>query len=210
LAKPRLSEFHDEGAWGAGKLTLVVKPERIDWVLAAPENVEAEPGPIAVLGEYAAVVKEFSSLVNKWFESCSLRFSRLAFGATLMQTVKERAEGYRLLAEYLPSVSLQPDVSSDFLFQINRPRVIDTEFGIRIEINRLSKWFVARSSIRRVAVGPSGAMLAPEIVVDSARVELDINTSANYEGTYTGAEAVQLFPVLVGLATEVAEVGDIP
>src|SRR5436190_1193852 len=67
--------------------------------------------------------------------------TRLAFGAVLAQPTEDRHSGYVQIAKYLPSIRLDVDGSSDFLFQINRPR--PSRVGIEnLLINRLARWSV--------------------------------------------------------------------
>ena len=90
---------------------------------------------------------EFVTLMSRWLEfdtGPSLR--RLAFGAVLLHPAENRVEGYRKIQPYLQHVTMQPEESSDFLYQINRPR--EAEVAISgLQINRVSKWSVGRMQL---------------------------------------------------------------
>ena len=155
------SQFHKreqqmEGAWGSGRLELNIQPLRIDWRY----RIIDEEGPVdkfPVLGPIAETFREFQSLMYRWLTiDKAPSLIRLAFGAVLTQSVETHSAGYERLSEYLP-FELDAKGSSDFLYQINRPRastVIDD-----LQINRLSKWAVAL--LKQGAYSPGSPVIHP-------------------------------------------------
>lgn len=140
ISRPRKGGQQEEGIFEGRKLVLVVEPSRIDWLLIPADHQDGEMGDIPTIGSFPEALDAFSQLMLRWFAlgTCP-PVRRLAFGAILLQPVEDRQTGYRQISAYLPSVRLDPEGSSDFSYQINRPR--DSTSGISgLRINRLSKW----------------------------------------------------------------------
>jgi hypothetical protein len=146
--------------------------------------------------------------MTRWLGHCP-PLVRLAFGVVVFEPVGDRVEGYRRLGEHLPGIHLDPDGSYDFFYQINRPRnstVVET-----LKINRLSRWSVSRFVPIRLMIAPPSIQSAPVGAQQEAcRIELDINTAAEFAGELPGARLAQLFEELKNLAVEIATRGDIP
>jgi hypothetical protein len=165
------------------------------------------------VGPFPQALEIFVPLVERW-SSLQADVNRLAFGAVLHSRVESLEMGYKKLGELLPSVQLDSEGSSEFFYQINRPR--ESKSGIaRLRINRLSKWSVAVRT-RGVLMG---RMISDEQTVNwessgqpmvSCRLELDINTSPEYETALPAQHIRSVFRELVDLAVEVAEKGDLP
>src|SRR5262249_9107031 len=129
---------------------------------------------------------------------------RLAFGAILKTPVGNREEGYGVLQKFLPSVRLDPAASSDFMYQINRPR--EVKFGnVSILINRLSRWAVEIVETRHLSPGQP-LMASQEF---RCNLELDINTSPDFQGELPQRKVREIFETLVDFGREIALEGDI-
>jgi hypothetical protein len=198
--------YSDVGSFGKGRITLNVNPLRVDWLYTPTPAPLGEDG-FQNLGSLKDAIDQFRPAMAKWL-GLSPAIARLAFGAVLWRPVKDKLDGYHTIAVYLPAVTLDGSKSSDFLYQINRPRRSKIP---NLEINRLSKWMVGQ--IQSIIVsGTPGAV--PVTVLGAAhhgcRLELDINTSADYQGLLPQQEVQGIFGELVTLAEEIAEKGDIP
>lgn len=202
---PRTKERQEVGA-AFGEATLLFKSEplRLDWILH--EGKEA-----LAVGPWETTLNTFADLMNRWFtlEDCP-PVKRLAFGCILLAPASDRPNGYRLLQHYLPSVTIDPEASSDFFFQINRPR--ESTLGISgLRINRLSKWSVASLIMRQISIGLSGVTAAPlSPPLFGCRLELDINTVSDYQGTFERQQLPSLLQELTSLGQEIVIEGDIP
>jgi hypothetical protein len=176
--------------------------------LFTPRQDEGAPLEIRSAGSFPNALEAFDRLMMRWLENCPA-LSRLAFGAIVFESVRDRTEGYRRLAERLHAVHLDPEGSSDFLYQINRPRnstAVDT-----LRINRLSKWSVARFVPFSLMIAPQSIQSFPAIGGEEAcRIELDINTAAEFVGELPPTRLPQLFEELKSLAIELITRGDIP
>jgi len=213
ISKPRNGRRICEGAvdipeTGVGKLSLYLRADRIDWLLTSADDSEDEAAEVPTLGRFDSVVREFSAMARKWFDlpTCPSA-QRLAFGAVLVSPVSDRPAGYKLLSEILP-VEIDPEGSSDFLYQINRPR--DDVHGFRgLKINRLSKWSVMRRVQSTITLSPSGGQVVPAQMNTACRLELDINTAPDNTKDIARDRLDELFAGLVGFGREIAEQGDV-
>ena len=194
-----------EGPLGSNRITLVVRPDRIDWIVTPVANPQLPELPL--IGDSSAEFTKFSELMKQWMAS-SPRIHRLAFGSNLIIKTADQKEAYQLLNRYLPAVELDCEESSDFLYSINRPRSIRLQGLEELKINRLSRWSAIRASILATASQPSVSKLG-QTEIFGCRVELDINTDADLEAQLPGDQLCYLLDVLVQYAAEIIEKGDI-
>jgi hypothetical protein len=205
VSRPKTRTSRDDGKFESGRLFASVQPQQIDWIYAA--NMQTEPETLFV-GPFPKALDSFSPLAKRWLASMSPALKRMAFGAVLSLPVENATEGYRRLSPYLPNVKLDPEKSSDFLYQINRKRESRI---LGLEINRLSKWHVGQFVLMQQTAssgGGSGMFSIPETV--SCLVELDINTIPRDQIPLSQEALVRLFDELVGLGQEIVKEGDIP
>lgn len=204
--QPRINSVQEEGEFFGGRLILTVQPQRADWLFipafephfGAPDFAQLRPFPDSL-----AILRKLSS---QWLERSPL-LQRLAFGAVLDIPTDSRPAGYRQLAQYLPSVQIDPEDSSDFLYQINRRRV--SRIMPELSVNRLSKWSVATAKFLQVAVGDvPGRIEIPSEEYTLVRAELDINTAHEYRGTLPARLLPDLFEELIELGKEISTKGD--
>jgi hypothetical protein len=140
----------------------------------------------------------------QWFQNAP-SIQRLAFGAILNQSTASSQEGYEKLSKYL-TFDLDKD-SSEFLYQINRPRK-SQNLNLDLIINRLSKWSVnllagfilSPNDMRQYSLKPAEFALS---------LELDINTAADFSGELQPEKLSEIFQELVNLGQEIANKGDI-
>ena len=162
VLQPRRGDHREEGVLDNGKLVLVVQPARVDWLFTVADAHQIEGRSLPAISSLPQALATFHQLMLRWFalETCP-SLIRLAFGAVLFQPVDDRQTGYRRLAVYLPSVTLDPEGASDFLYQINRPRASSEITGLRI--NRLSKWSVALHGLAAFSFEPATVTLSPPL-----------------------------------------------
>lgn len=194
----------DEGYVNGRKVLLGVQPIRIDWLMGPNEN-EGE----LTIGSFQDGLDSFLELISRWFR-ISPPLRRLAFGTVLVLPVDSRESGYKLLGNYLPNVKLDPIGTSDFLYQINRPRNSQLKIP-ELMINRLTKWSVLKRGLARFELSPDARVsLLPSSETVACRMELDINTSAEYKGDLPSDKLINIFNELVDLTKEITLKGDIP
>lgn len=201
-SKPKVGERVEAGPFGEGKLFLQVQPSRLDWVFVAePDEKERD----ALLRSFPAMLEIFSAPMAEWLNRHPAT-NRLAFGASLRLPIANRDEGYAKISEFLP-FSINPKTSTDFLYQINRP----TESSIieKLTINRLSKWSVGLLVRQMIQIDPEGQPTAHVLPGDEhCRLELDINTSGNFQGYLPSDRLTSLFDELVEFGRAIVREGD--
>lgn len=199
------------GGFEGAQMTLTAWPNRVDWSLQAMPAAQGQPiQGFPTLGAFPDAPEPFLKIVRKWLNVVRDPFAtRLAFGAVLVRQAADLSTAYNELSQFLPKVQLDPAGSSDFLYQINRPRKSRSGTGFRI--NRLTKWSVVQG--RYIAFGatmvgePTPTSVPPQ---SACRLELDINTPAEISTPIPRDEAGVLFEELVELGSEIAAKGDVP
>jgi len=208
VSHPSRGVFQETGVVGGlHGLALSVQPGRIDWFLLARREEGTVPQS-SWIGLVSETLPVFQSLMTTWLENAP-PISRLALGAVLHEPAESREQSYRRLAEFLPHIMISPEESTDFLYQINRPRGSSVINGLQIQ--RLSKWACALNVLMQIQVAPIGQGQMTRIGEEqiSSRIELDMSTDPQFAGplppTFLGA----LFTELVEMAVELATAGDI-
>ena len=195
------------GEFGGGSLTLNLASERIDWHLTATdEHLDPSIG-IGEIGPMIESLDLFSTLAERWLTEEDIPdVSRLAFGAVLLHLEADLTEAYKRLPDYVP-IAVEPDWR-DFLFQVNvRENLRNSEYGFNY-LNRLSRWSVAGQSIGRVTIGAQGISATgigtPQFVL---RLELDINSPAEFTGTIPRPQLVRLYQESIAAVRAIASDG---
>lgn len=208
IVQPRKGLFQEVGLFDESELILKVEPFRIDWVFKA--NQKPEEQDMTTLGEFENGAMQFNNLMTKWFGLKDFpKFQRIAFGAILLHPVKDYHQGYTKLSVYLKStVAIDTKNSSDFFYQINRPRKSKTNIP-NLRINRLTKWSVKKAKLLGIIFnGEQNKTISGE---DSfaCRLELDINTIPDPDMFFKQKECNEIFYELVNLSFEISKKGDI-
>lgn len=212
IVRSKTGEATHQGLAFGGQLTLRLQPSRVDWLLnRVPSDVNDSNVPdfeIAV-GNFADIYPQFSEVMTAWFRVVQPAPVRIALGAILLLPVTDRVHGYRQLRPYLPSVKIEPDSMSDFLYRVNRRR--RSESGIDdLKINRLANWSVAAIELRGLRMARGNAEVINSQSLSFCRLEFDINTGADFLGSFSTDQSVAVFDELRRLGVEILERGDIP
>jgi len=210
-SRPKTGELKEEGTFETGVLVLSIQPLRIDWRLAKAQQEELIDGDLPVIGEFPNLLESLIATMQRWLEKDCPEITRLAFGVVLLLPVENRQAGYERLSAYLHDIRLDPVGSSDFLYQINRSRSSGT--GIQgLQVNRLSKWSVF-SLVRSLMLLSNRAIQATQLSIPenyACRLELDINTAADFSEILARDKLLPIFREFVELAKEIVEKGDVP
>lgn len=191
------------------RLRLEVTEARIDWLLAGTRAGEGDERMLLEIGTPESALDSFLSVVSRWLTSgLAPTAQRIALGAVLLSPVENRAEGYRDLGSLLNAVKIDPENSTDFLYQINRPRPSHEIEGLGI--NRLSKWAVAVMSELVVAVNPVGTLVSETPESFAVVGEFDINTQPKPELVLAPQEMGSLVSEFRHAILELAADGDKP
>ncbi len=204
---PRTGSVTEEGAFRDGQLQFSANPLRADWVYKTriePQVNNPDEFSFDGVGCWADVAGALDSVVCSWVQRVPDPI-RLALGSILHIPTQNAAEAYRTLGVLLPDVKVPIEGASDFLFQINRPRMSRVLDGL--QLNRLSKWSTARMQLRIQVAGSNKAMdLNPPLT--ACRLELDLSTPADREAPLQ--DVVGIWRELSQLGQEIAEKGDVP
>lgn len=195
----------DEGLFEENKLYLNVHTNRIDWLYST--DLTKIQSLLPTFGEFSKVKQNFYNLIQKWLKIYS-EIGRLAFGAILLYSAGDKEENYKLISKYLPHVTIDTKDSSDFFYQINRPRTSSS--GISdIKINRLMKWSVINLYGLDVNFLSNITPVSRAESISACRLELDINTSADYNKQLSHKKLSKLFNELTFSSEEIISNGDI-
>jgi len=170
------------GVYGAGMLSMNRTQSRVDFVW---ESLPPLKG-LVPLGEIPQAAPMLLDPIRELIAKHS--WARVAFGSACGVEVNDRISGYKQLDERIREVSVDPDGSTDFLYQINKPLAVEVS-GKALTINRFQRWSVSRIRFSVVEMeGAEGEVEVPELMV--AQVVFDFNTPSNVESRLSGEEAL--------------------
>jgi hypothetical protein len=194
--------FHDR------KLILKLELDRIHWLFAPqdPDPAGGLSGEFPSIGPIAENLELFSGIVERWLGRTDIPdLVRIAFGAVVRHPEPDRRSAYLRLPDYLP-LRIDPE-STDFNLQINVPRGSRTGIdGLRI--NRLSRWAIM--GLARIALRADGGTIgaeASQYVNHALRLELDINTSAEFRVALPRERLIELYRELVAFGRDIITEG---
>lgn len=208
ISQPKLQRYVADATYGLGMVRLNVQPDRIDWLYLASDTNDMDVLP--TVGPVASALQLFRNIVSTWFsQNTTPDLNRLAFGAILQAETSNRAEAYSQLNSLLSTVEVDAENSSDFIYQINRPRLI-TAGDMAIPVNRLSKWTASATVRQDITFTPSRVTQQRAVLQHTAtQLELDINTAPDFGEPIEHSLSDSVFSKLVELALEISEAGDI-
>jgi hypothetical protein len=206
LTRSRAGQYNAQGEVDGRRMTLQVQPGRIEWNLTPVVKPDDEPLNFPTLGLLDDVSQSLAGAVRRWLPMAPI-LKRVAFGAALVQPVDGLQVGYARLQPYLGRMRPDLDGASDFFYQINRPRT--SRSGVEgLAINRLTRWTVQVAQRMTLTIAPGGADTRSLGEETACRLELDINTAADF-GELPPTSLEVLLGELIALGREIAERGDI-
>jgi len=188
---------------------LSIRNRRIDWICAPDIGKIRQKDAILSIGTASTVLDLFIPPILRWFGLATCPpAKRLAFGAILLHAVADQEAGNRLFSNYLPHIVLDDGNIRDFGYQGNRRR--QTKTGIPdLDINRLAKWSMIQAQPRLIELSSSSAVNIEVPHQDACRLELDMNTSAEFKGDITREQLPALFQELAKLGKQIVGEGDV-
>lgn len=203
VLNPRVDGFQDEGSLNNHRLNLAFTPDKLDWVWTAlTESPTAARYPsLGTMEETLSVFAE--RVVVPWLPAAP-GVTRIAYGGIFIQPARSKDELAEVLSTYIHSLKVNSE-PSDFLYQVNRPRVSNVGQGLRI--NRLSRWAGLR--VRLLEVSSTADMTRTEELY-ALRLEVDINTDADSRELLDPTWLTPLYQELTHLGVEIAARGDLP
>lgn len=196
--------YRESGPFRDALLTVTQQSHRIDFLWAADPSKPPKMEPWFDIGLYRDRADKFTQVARRWIGLIPAA-RRVGFGLIAISEAKDYRDAIRILMPLLPGIEFDPQNDSDIFWQINRPRPSSTIEGL--VINRLSKWQIVQGRQLMVEEGNSPVPIGPtrEIV----RVELDISTNAEHEGSLARDSLPQLIDEMATAAHEFLEKGDI-
>ena len=212
IEKQKIGAVTESGNFDAGLLNLQLQAGRIDWNYSSNDervtNLSSPAGnPIGTISDAIFI---FLPLMQSWLELLgSISINRLAFGAIVTQKTEDKKESYQKLSEYLHDIRIDVDNSTDFLYQINRPRkmIVDDK---EIFINRLMKWVAIRAMAAQFSLYDDKLFQQPVEKNNFILVELDINSSQENQEILENLNFANLLGDFSNMAIEILTEGDIP
>jgi len=191
----------------SAKLILKLEPSRVDW-LFVPQDPDPAAGPLGELpsvGPIAENLESFSDLTERWLSREDVPdVVRIAFGAVVRHPESDRRSAYVRLPDYLP-IHVNPE-SSDFSFQINIPTISRDPID-GLPINRLSRWGVMGLARVELRLDSARVTSSSQFMDYAIRLEIDINTSPEYQQPLSKGRITELYRELVTLGRGVITEG---
>jgi hypothetical protein len=172
------------------------------------QNVPPQPTPPVNLGSFHEKLDAFSKIVVKWLGQSTRLINRVALGVVLVQPVSDRPSGYRRLSKYLRAVEIDAEKTQDFGYRINRSRT-ETFSDEQIVINRICTWGLGFPMATSLELRGPAATAKTTTFGWLVRVDMDINTWAEFEGTFHPSRAIEIFECLRKYAIEIGQKGDV-
>jgi len=198
------------GPFASAKLDVIRQPGRIDVLLSPTDEARAAQGT-RTIGSWTEVVDSFNAGIRPWLGSRP-ELHRLAFGAICQHEVADRKAAYSILNQLLPTVDIDVEHSTDFFYQINRPRLTSFRDSFSCKVNRLSKWSAATVVLQTVMIPGAEAAAQPPAFTATlqnyCRVELDLSTDAEIRQLPTH-QLQDVWDKLTTFAAELLSKGDI-
>ncbi len=205
-SRPAQGMTNELGIYNDKSLISSIMSNKIDLIQSITPEMQFVSDSFPTIGKFPETFDTFYPLIEKWLNLLKLfPINRIALGIILLSQVTNREEGYNILNNLLPDINIDSKNSSDFFYQINRPRQSNSGIS-NLFINRLSKWKVEK----RVLVKRP----APEKIITRdesfyCNLELDINTVADYKNEISIDKTPTILKEFIDLGKEISEKGDI-
>ena len=170
-SKPKLGLFQSIGQFDGGVLIQSSQPDRCDWLLQPSESKDDSSGEEPNLGSFSDFDHAMFKLALNWFQKAP-PVNRLALGVILHLPAESLQDSYKQLIPYLQKIPIDVKNSTDFFYQINRPRKSEVSGLNGLIINRLSKWSGVHVRTGNVVVRPESVTTTSEQVRSFTRLEL--------------------------------------
>ena len=203
--KPKTHELQEIGTYKLGRLIVAANPARFDLQLHPLPISQEGFGSPPTLGSLVESLAVFMPVAAHWLQENDADLQRMAFGAEVFLPADNEEEALRQLSPFIP-LTIDPDTTSDLLYQINRRR--HSKVVPDLLVNRLSKWAVVKFSFGAQIDAQSFDLPGLEQFV--TYLELDINTSPKFWGVLSHNMLDMAFKELVEMGQEITEKGDTP
>jgi hypothetical protein len=202
--QPRQHLRVQTGPWRGGVMQLTVSSDRFVW-LAGP-SATPEGFPDVENWSVESVLPEFIGVITQpWLNSVDFGIKRVGFGLHSLLSAQDMVSAYRLLEELVPSVKIEPEETTEFFYQINRPKLSRV---LNVRLNRLMKWSVLFFRRTELQFTPERAQTVPVFERRYASLDNDVNTPAENLEPLDNGQLGAIYDELVELAWKNLEVGE--
>lgn len=205
--QPRQRLRLQTGSWRDGVLQVTASPVSVVWVAAPSPNSEGLPN----LDHWSveSVLPDFLSITRPWLTAVNFEVKRVGFGLHALLLAEDRISAYKLLQGLVPSIKIEPETTSDLLYQINRPVPSRSLFG-DVRLNRLMKWSAPFFGSAQFQATASFVQATPVSGRHYAGLDNDVNTPAERIEPIEKGQLGAIYDELVELAGENLEFGEKP
>lgn len=180
---------------GVGTVQLAGTLERLDFVWQSPQD--GEDGRHTDLGDLDAAIATFVQPIVQWAQAH--KWARVAIGALGGVWTGDKKEGYRLLQPRIPELKINPEGSSDLLYQINHLKSVTLSNGDWL-VNNIFRWAVVTFQTVSFHIAPNvGSVGNVQTTVLRTQLELDINSAPRPGLELHGDDVVTMFAAFVDL-----------
>lgn len=189
--KPNERRRSELATLGPGQLIYTSVLNRVDWIWQSRSDVE--PTQVA-LGIPTDVVTKFVSTLEQFVVSQN-DLVRIAVGGLFGIPAADRMDGYRKLDELIDELTLDPENTSEFLYQINHPSEEVFANGEKIKFNNIEKWTCRQITHGLVSIASQSLSIFPDsmMLTTYATCELDINTDASNVNVFSSELSKEIF-----------------
>ena len=207
-ARPQQGIHREQGRVRGNQLLFVTQPQRIDWNLLPDPSMARQAEDLPSLVDVGQAMPLLQRALRVSLNPLR-RVNRLAFGAVLVQSAPDLAEGWNQLAKELPDMGLETrPAGRDFIYQINRQR--RSPSASHVTINRIARWTLEQFVTSAIRISPSQApQMEASGISYISKLTLDINTAPDNNAISKDA-MLSLFDDLTIFAREIAHKGDVP
>jgi hypothetical protein len=194
------------GPWHGGVLQLTISPHTIVWTAVPPPTEQGLPNLEGWAIE--TVLPKFVELTRPWLTSVDFQVNRIGFGLHSLLSAPDRVSAYGLLVDLIPSITIEPEETTDLLYQINRP-VRSNVLNGDVKLNRLMKWYVPFFGAAPLqATGSEIAQIGPIVGRHFAGLDNDTNTPAEHRAPLDTGLLEAIYGELVELAWKNLQYGE--
>jgi len=205
--QPREHVRVQSGPWQGGTLQLTASQLLTVWFGLPPPTPEGRPQ----VENWAVVdiLPAFHSITRAWLASADFGIKRIGFGLNALLSAQDQVSAYRLLNGIVSAVEIDPEATSDFTYQINRPAPSQT-LGGSVRLNRLMKWSAPFFRGAQIQVAPGGTIETTSLAGEQyAGMEIDTNTPAEWTDPLDKERLGAIYDELVKLAWQSLEFGEL-
>ena len=190
-----------------GQLTLAMPGPRIDCVLSPKPDGPAQDFSLNSVGPWSQMSETFLTATIPWIRQLDIETTRVAFGCVLLLKAEGRDDVYARLGDLLTSVTVKPDMR-DLLFRVNWRK--NSKVVPELSINRLTTFSAVQISLATFALdSATPAKVSLTSRSDFVRLEIDHNTSQEWDKPFDREQVVSIYEELASLADENAKNGEV-